>query len=127
MYKITMQELDIYEPVYALARTIPTGKVATYGQIADGVTSGAFTARQVGTAMRYAPEGVPWQRVVGAGGTLPIAKLSPELHAKQRRLLESEGVTFTATGRIDMARHQWADSSAASGSLFGDSEASESD
>ena len=103
-----MDETEIYAPVYALVRAIPPGFVATYGQVAGSLTEVSVTARQVGTAMRYAPKDVPWQRVVGAGGKLPIAKLSPELQERQRRLLEGEGVAFRATSdTVDMARHQW--------------------
>ena len=103
-----MDETEIYAPVYALVRQVPAGQVVTYGQVAGLLTAVSVTARQVGTAMRYAPKDVPWQRVVGAGGKLPIAKLSPELQARQRRLLEAEGVTFkTTSDTVDMARHQW--------------------
>ena len=99
----------LYAPVYAVARSIPVGKVMTYGQVADATVNFAFTARQVGTAMRYAPPDVPWQRVVGAGGHLPIAKLSPEASQRQRHLLEQEGVAFLERNpnRIDMPRSQW--------------------
>ena len=99
----------LYAPVYDVARSIPSGKVMTYGQVADATLNLAFTARQVGTAMRYAPADVPWQRVVGAGGHLPIVKLSPEAGLRQRRLLEQEGVTFLERNpnRVDMARSQW--------------------
>ena len=103
-----MDDTEIYAPVYALVRSVPAGCVVTYGQVAGLLTTVSVTARQVGTAMRYAPKEVPWQRVVGAGGKLPIAKLSPELQARQRRLLEGEGVTFkSASDTVDMARHQW--------------------
>jgi methylated-DNA-protein-cysteine methyltransferase-like protein len=99
---------DWYEAVYKAVRAIPCGKVATYGQIADSVTGVSITARQVGTAMRFAPKDVPWQRVVGAGGRLPIARRSPELKLLQARLLEQEGVIFLPpdSDRIDMACSQ---------------------
>jgi alkylated DNA nucleotide flippase Atl1 len=59
--------------------------------------------------MRYAPPDVPWQRVVGAGGRLPIAKLSPEAKLRQQQLLAEEGVCFHQRDgdRVDMARSQW--------------------
>jgi methylated-DNA-protein-cysteine methyltransferase related protein len=114
--------LALYEPVYAFVRTVPPGKVVTYGQVADCLTAVRLTARQVGTAMRYAPPDVPWQRVVGAGGRLPIAKLSPEAKVRQRDLLLAEGVRFygrkndgrndeingaDGADRVDMAHAQW--------------------
>ncbi len=59
--------------------------------------------------MRYAPPDVPWQRVVGAEGRLPIARLSSELKVRQRDLLAAEGVCFLArdADRVDMVRSQW--------------------
>ena len=70
--------------------------------------------------MRYAPPDVPWQRVVGAGGTLPIAKLSPEKQILQRDLLQKEGAVFVGdTGRVDMAGCQWLPQGEASDRLFG--------
>lgn len=114
------EETDIAEAVYRYVRSIPPGKVVTYGQVADGVTGVALTARQVGAIMTYVPKDVPWQRVVGAGGRLPIAKRGPELEQRQRRLLEQEGVVFKAgeSGCVDMARSQWI------GSVADDSQAS---
>src|SRR5689334_23311882 len=101
-----MEERAIYEPVYAYVRTVPFGNVVTYGQVADAV---GLTARQVGAAMREAPEDVPRQRVVGAGGHLPIGKMGPEPKMRQRHLLETEGVRFLthSPDRVDMAKSQW--------------------
>lgn len=114
------ESLEVYAPVYAFVRTVPRGRVVTYGQVAGMIQEVSLTARQVGTAMRYAPKDVPWQRVVGAGGHLPIGKLSAEKSAEQRRLLTEEGVTFLphAPERIDMAQHQWLLQSSEQGSLF---------
>jgi methylated-DNA-protein-cysteine methyltransferase-like protein len=104
-----MSETDVYEPLYALIRTIPRGKVVTYGQAAEGVEGVRLTARMVGSAMRIAPDDVPWHRVVGAGGTLPIGKISPEMLLRQRALLEREGVHFRSdrSNIIDMSQYQW--------------------
>jgi len=116
------EERDFYESVYAFVRTVPAGKVVTYGQVAECVTDVSLTARQVGEAMHTVPKDVPWQRVVGAGGHLPIYKRSPELAAQQRRLLEAEGVVFLpdVEHRIDMSRSQWHPfpQSESQGSLF---------
>src|SRR5579883_1525324 len=102
-------DLDIYAPVYAFVRTVPAGKVVTYGQVAGSVEGVSLTARQVGTAMRYAPKDVPWQRVVGAGGNLVTSKISPEVSARQKRLLEQEGVRFLPDHplRVDMRQAQY--------------------
>jgi methylated-DNA-protein-cysteine methyltransferase-like protein len=99
--------MDPAEAVYAFVRTIPAGKVVTYGQVAEMVEGVALTARQAGQIMNASPPDVPWQRVVGAGGHLPIGKRSPSLKNRQRELLENEGVAFLPNGCVDMARHQW--------------------
>src|SRR5579872_2911719 len=99
--------MDPAEAVYAVVRTVPAGAVVTYGQVADMVTGVSVTAREVGAIMNVSPPDVPWQRVVGAGGHLPIGKRSPHLKARQRDLLEREGVTFLSNGCVDMARFQW--------------------
>ena len=103
------EPLDIYAPVYAFVKTVPLGSVVTYGQVAALITGVSLTARQVGTAMKYAPPDVPWQRVVGAGGTMPIIKLSPEQFLKQKQLLTEEGVEFVGENgvRVDLKTHQW--------------------
>ncbi len=104
-----LEDLDIYKPIYAFVRTIPKGSVVTYGQVAGCVSDIAVTARDVGRAMQNTPTDVPWQRVVGAGGHLPIGKRSPELKILQRKLLEAEGVSFLSDTdhRVDMSRFQW--------------------
>ena len=117
---------DNFEPIYNFVRTVPAGKVVTYGQVAGCLSEIAVTARMVGAALHTVPEGVPWQRVVGAGGTLPIHKRSPELAARQKALLEKEGVKFlpSETPRIDMAHSQWQTSltNDSQGSLFAQDE-----
>jgi methylated-DNA-protein-cysteine methyltransferase related protein len=89
------------QPVYLLVKKIPRGRVATYGDIAKALRLPGG-ARVVGYAMASCPseQGIPWHRVVGAGGRLLIS----EPHASlQRRLLASEGITID--GRtIDMRR-----------------------
>lgn len=93
-----------WQPVYALAKKIPRGRVTTYGEIARALRLRGG-ARAAGHAMAACPsgQGIPWHRVVGAGGRLLIA----EPHASlQRRLLEGEGVTMTER-RVNMKQHAW--------------------
>lgn len=91
--------------VYALVRTIPPGRVASYGQVA-ALLGASRGARAVGWALRAlsgdASCRVPWHRVLGAGGriSLPDAMGGRE----QRRRLRAEGVRFT-NGRVDLTRH----------------------
>ena len=101
-------EIDWQEIVYEFVRTIPSGKVMTYGQVADCIRGVSVTARMVGSAMSMVPSNVPWQRVVGAGGHLPIGKRSAELKLVQMRLLKQEGVLFRGVGGdlVDLAANE---------------------
>lgn len=88
--------------VYDATRTIPRGKVTTYGRIAARIGRGS--ARAVGSALArnpYAPE-VPCHRVVRADGSLGGfngATSGPE-PARKRHLLLAERVPFLPDGRV---------------------------
>jgi methylated-DNA-protein-cysteine methyltransferase-like protein len=83
-----------------IIRTIPKGKVSTYGDVA---TAAGFPgrARQVVWALRGA-RGLPWHRVVGAGGKI---MLPGENGLEQRLRLRTEGVAFRGD-RVWMEKHQ---------------------
>jgi methylated-DNA-protein-cysteine methyltransferase-like protein len=82
-------------------RAIPRGKVSTYGAVACAAGfPGA--ARQVAAVLRKG-FGLPWQRVLGAGGEI---KLRGDSALEQRFRLESEGVRFRGR-RVDMKRHEF--------------------
>jgi methylated-DNA-protein-cysteine methyltransferase related protein len=92
----------LFESVYAIARTIPVGRVMAYSQVGD---LAGVRPRGVGRAMALCvesagSESIPWHRVVGADGSLRIGQRSPELAIEQRRRLENEGVCFSASGRV---------------------------
>jgi methylated-DNA-protein-cysteine methyltransferase-like protein len=82
-------------------RSIPKGKVATYGQVAAAAGYPLYH-RHVAQLLRRTHTGLPWQRVVGAGGEI---KLKFEAGMEQRMRLEMEGVKFRGK-RVDMAEHQ---------------------
>ena len=96
-----------YERIYSAVRRIPSGRVATYGQIA-AFAGLSGRARQVGYALHALPDGsdVPWQRVINAKG-----EVSPRSHPGwenyQRHLLEEEGVEFDGRGRIGLDHFRW--------------------
>lgn len=91
---------DLYERFYALVREIPPGRVTTYGQL--GAMCGLKDMRLVGDAMN-ASSGVPWQRVINSRGEI---SMRGSTGARQRALLEGEGVAFT-NGRVDLAQFGW--------------------
>lgn len=77
-------------------RRIPKGKVSTYGAIARaaGYPGRARLVAQV----LHRGFGLPWQRVLGAGGEI---KLPRDSAMEQRLRLEAEGVRFRGR-RVDM-------------------------
>jgi methylated-DNA-protein-cysteine methyltransferase-like protein len=101
------KNLNYLDQIYAAVMSIPRGRVATYGQVAEQAGL-PRRARLVGTALRTLPEdsGVPWHRVVNAQGRISE---SPRLHAvtEQRVLLEDEGVVFRPNGSIDFKEYGW--------------------
>ena len=89
----------MFQKMLRQVRRIPRGKVATYGDVAYAAGfPGA--ARQVAWAL-HGSSGLPWQRVVGAGGKI---LLTGEAAMEQRFRLETEGVKFVGL-RVDMRAH----------------------
>ena len=96
-----------YRRIYTVARRVPKGRVATYGQIAALSGLGGH-ARQVGYAMHALPDdsGVPWHRIINARGE--VSKRGERgWEQVQRALLEGEGVRFDTAGRVSLQRFQW--------------------
>ena len=106
MIEDSTERPPLYQRIYEMVRQIPSGKVATYGQIAGLV--GGCTPRMVGYAMSALSGGtdVPWQRVINYKG-----KISPHGFgygsALQRQILEEEGVLFDLEGKIDFDHFGW--------------------
>ena len=84
--------------VFSLVRTIPRGRVTTYGDIATALGHPKI-ARQVGFALAACPDDIPWHRVVNARGELS-ARADGQPSATQLRLLRSEAIDIDARGRI---------------------------
>jgi methylated-DNA-protein-cysteine methyltransferase related protein len=93
-----------WDAVYRLVKQIPRGRVTTYGEIARAIQIRGG-ARVVGYAMAGTPRGrgIPWHRVVGAGGKLIIREPFGSL---QRKMLESEGVEINGA-RINYKKYGW--------------------
>jgi methylated-DNA-protein-cysteine methyltransferase-like protein len=98
--------MGYYDDVYELVKRIPSGRVTTYGRVAQ-MTPVPRGARGVGWALAglgpaQARE-VPWWRVINAAG-----RISNEMNATlQRELLEAEGVVFDDRGYVDLHCYLW--------------------
>ena len=100
-------EPDNKQRIWQVVALIPAGRVATYGDVARQAGLGR-AARRVGLALGQLPEGsrIPWHRVVNSAGKLSLPAGSPAERQQRQRLLE-EGITVTASGRLDLARWRW--------------------
>jgi methylated-DNA-[protein]-cysteine S-methyltransferase len=90
--------------VLSLLRRIPPGRVVTYGELARAAgRPGA--ARAVGNIMRTAAEpGLPYHRVIAAGGRVGGYGRDPQLKAA---LLRAEGHVIRRTRVVGFAEKRW--------------------
>ncbi|WP_419786982.1 MGMT family protein [Pseudodesulfovibrio sp.] len=93
------------EKAIAVILAIPHGCVATYGQVA-ALAGNRRAARQISRLLHSSSHihGLPWHRVVNREGRISLPGTDGD---RQRQLLQREGVCFDASGRINMAGHQW--------------------
>jgi methylated-DNA-protein-cysteine methyltransferase related protein len=91
----------MHSRILAAIRNIPRGRVSTYGAVARAAGYPGAARRVAWTLHRSV--GLPWHRVLGAGGEI---KLRGDSAIEQRLRLESEGVAFRGR-RVDMERHEF--------------------
>jgi methylated-DNA-protein-cysteine methyltransferase-like protein len=93
---------DRDEAFVQVIRSIPRGKVSTYGKVAAAAGYPLYH-RAVAKLLRTEISAVlPWHRVVGAGGQI---KLRFDAEEEQRLRLKMEGITFNGK-LIDMDKHE---------------------
>ena len=92
--------------VKKMIRSVPRGKVATYGQIA-ALSGRPRHARHVGRLLREVGDEsrLPWHRIINGQGAIALGA-GRDGH-EQRRRLEAEGVVFKANGRVDLKQYGW--------------------
>lgn len=102
---IQISDPSRYAAIYALARLVPHGRIAAYGDLARCLPR--VSPRQVGYAMATLDiaADVPWHRIVNAQGMISVRPGDGPL--RQRRKLIDEGVTFNAADRIDWRLFGW--------------------
>lgn len=94
------------EKVYEYLRSVPSGKVTTYGAIALHIGH-PRASRQVGRALHRNPEPIviPCHRVVNREGRLAPAFAFGGMDM-QAQLLQSEGVEVV-DGYVDLKKYLW--------------------
>ena len=93
------------ERVYRVVRSIPAGRVMTYGQLAEILGEG-YTPRTIGFVMHGSDDRTPWHRVINAQGGCSTGRIALPSD-KQQRMLAAEGVEFNQRGRCDLQRYLW--------------------
>jgi|TARA_B100001287_G_scaffold189458_1_gene160024 methylated-DNA-protein-cysteine methyltransferase-like protein len=102
-----MSKNDFFQRVYKVVRTIPVGRVTTYGLIAKKLGS-ASSARTVGWALNacHNDSSIPAHRVVNRNGLL-----SGKHHFKgfdlMKQLLENEGIEVNDDKVVDFNIKLW--------------------
>jgi methylated-DNA-protein-cysteine methyltransferase-like protein len=98
---------SLHQRIYDMIRHIPSGRVASYGQVAS-LAGLPGHARLVGYALHNLPDDsdVPWHRVVNAGGGISLDR-EYGAGTLQRSLLEAEGIRFDSHDKIDLSTFGW--------------------
>ena len=93
------------DKVYDFLKTVPEGKVTTYGQIA-AFLGNKHLARVVGNILHQNPNpaNIPCHRVVNQKGQLSSAYAFGGAKA-QRIRLEQEGIVFEKDGTVNLVKY----------------------
>ncbi|GAA2402108.1 MGMT family protein [Mycolicibacterium llatzerense] len=95
MAAVTEEQVEV---VRDLVASIPSGRVSTYGDIADA--AGLSSPRIVGWIMRTDSSDLPWHRVITAAG-----RPAPHLATRQLERLRAEGV-LAVDGRVPLREYR---------------------
>ena len=97
--------MNTFEKIYNVVKSIPKGRVATYGQVAC-LAGNPHWARVVGYALHNNPDppNIPCHRVVNTEGRIAAAFVFGGGNV-QRQLLEGEGIIFESDGTIDLKKY----------------------
>ncbi|MGI0117404.1 MGMT family protein [Zooshikella sp. RANM57] len=99
-------EVSKHARIWQVVSMIPTGKVATYGQVAR-MAGLKNHSRMVGSVLSQLPphSGLPWHRVINSKGRISFPQSSPQYN-KQKQLLLAEGIKFIAD-KVPLSSYQW--------------------
>lgn len=101
-----MEKLTFFEKVYEVVRSIPSGRVLSYGDIANYLGG---SARMVGWAMNAAhgqKPTVPAHRVVNRNGLL-TGKFHFDTPDLMEQLLKNEGLKIKNNQIVDFEKFRW--------------------
>jgi methylated-DNA-protein-cysteine methyltransferase-like protein len=97
---------DFTETIVRIIKSIPRGKVLTYGFIAK-LAGNPRAARQVSWVLHSSSKkyNLPWQRVISSKGKISLRNV--EDCEYQKHLLELEGVKFSDRFNLDLKKYLW--------------------
>ena len=98
---------DFFIAVYEFVKTVPKGRVVTYGDVARAIGA-PRASRQVGWALHGNPYPgiVPCHRVVFRDGSLTQGFAFGGRDV-QRAMLAEEGVEFIEDYKVDIEKYRW--------------------
>jgi len=102
-----MSQNDFFQKVYSIVRTIPEGRVTTYGLIARKIGLSS-SARTVGWALNscHNDSSIPAHRVVNRNGLL-TGKHHFKGYNLMKQLLENEGIKVVEDKVVDFEVKLW--------------------
>jgi len=92
--------------VIEIIRSIPRGRVLTYGFVA-AMAGNPRAARQVSRILYSSSRknGLPWHRVINSRGTISLPR--GKGYEEQKELLQTEGIFFQKDDSIDLKEYLW--------------------
>lgn len=102
-----MVSTEFARKVIGLIKSIPKGKVVSYGQIA-ALAGKPHGSRGVAWILHSTSKAynLPWHRVINSQGKISFIKGSKNYNS-QRSLLKKEGVVFNDYQKVDFKIYQW--------------------
>jgi len=102
--------MSTFNKIYSIVCCIPSGKLATYGQIASIYNlqnQNSISPQLVGFALHANKDkSTPCHRVVNKSGNL-AKNFAFNGYLVQKQLLQAENVTFINHLQADLTKHQW--------------------
>lgn len=97
---------DFTRETISIIKTIPEGKVITYGLVAE-LAGAPRAARQVSRILHSLSRkyDLPWHRVINSKGIISLKSI--EGKENQKWLLEQEGIKVSDCYEIDLNKYLW--------------------
>lgn len=97
---------DFTEQIIHIIKSIPKGRVLTYGFIAK-LAGNPRAARQVSWILHSSSKkyDLPWHRVISSKGKISLKAV--EDCEYQKNLLEQEGIKFSDRFNLDLKEYLW--------------------